>query len=230
MLSRRAKATFFLLAGPIMKVNGWFYRTARTPRSGMVRAHLGPGQHRYLPGWINVDANMFTARCDVWADLRNGLPFPYNSVDAIYSYHVIEHLPEIDIHWKEVFRCLKPGGVFRVGGPNGDNAIKKFTEGDMAWFDDFPVKRRSVGGRFENFLLCRGEHLTILTASFLRELAEDAGFMDIEVRRPIAETGFPWAFGPEVLATEWEKDAQCPHTIVVEGRKPSTQGPRKDAN
>lgn len=93
-------------------------------------------------------------------------------------------------------------------------------EQDSGWFDDFPVKRRSIGGRFENFLMCKGEHLTILTSSFLTELAEDAGFVDIKICRPIDETAFPGLFGPDVLTTEWERDKLCPHTIVVEGRKP----------
>jgi hypothetical protein len=56
--------------------------------------------------------------------------------------------------------------VIRVGGPNGDSAIRKFQKNDAAWFSDFPDKRRSIGGKFANFILCRGEHLTILTSSY----------------------------------------------------------------
>ena len=59
----------------------------------------------------------------MWADLNNKLPFHDNSVDAFYSHHMIEHLPDIQFHLREVYRCLKPEGVYRVGGPNGDSAI-----------------------------------------------------------------------------------------------------------
>ena len=75
MLSRRAKALFHFLAGPLMLCNATTYRLIRAPRKGYVRAHLGPGQQNYTEGSINVDANMFTAECDVWADLPNKLPF-----------------------------------------------------------------------------------------------------------------------------------------------------------
>ena len=57
---------------------------------------------------------------------------------------VIEHLPDLPGHFAEMFRALKPGGVFRIGGPNGDSAIRKFVEGDSAWFSDFPDKAVAV--------------------------------------------------------------------------------------
>ena len=112
MLSRPLKAAFYTLAGPLMRANGLCYRQFRAPRAGRVRVHLGPGVDKYLKGWINVDANAFTGRCDVWADLRYKLPFPDGSVDAFYSHHVIEHLPDLAFHWREIHRCLKPGGAF----------------------------------------------------------------------------------------------------------------------
>lgn len=217
MLSCRVKRAAFSLAGPFMAINGWLYRTFRAPRAGIVRVQLGPGQH-YLEGWINVDANVLTARCDVWADLRNALPFHDASVDAFYSHHVIEHLPDLRLHFANVFRCLKPGGVYRVGGPHGDSAIKKFMEGDGRWFTDFPDKRRSIGGKLENFIFCRQEHLTILTFSFLEELLIDTGFIDITECLPTRETRYPHLFS-SCLAREYESTFDCPHTMIVEARK-----------
>ena len=220
MLSRRAKAAFYNLAGPLMLVNGALYRSIRAPKAGCVKVHLGPGQGNYLSGWINVDANLFTARIDVWADLRNKLPFRTATVDAFYSHHVIEHLPNLAFHFHELFRCLKPGGVIRLGGPNGDSAIRKFLENDSTWFSDFPDRRTSVGGRFENFIFCRQEHLTILTFSWIEELATAAGFVELRVCQPKEETGYPAVFDSSVLEKEWESTPACPHTLIVEGRKP----------
>ena len=219
MLSRSAKAAFFAAASPFMRANAWLYRALRAPRAGTVRVHLGPGQENYLDGWINVDANMFTGRCDVWADLRAPLPFPDGTVDAVYSHHVIEHLPDLAAHFRDVFRCLKPGGVFRVAGPNGDVAMRKFLENDAAWFPDFPDARASIGGRLENFIFCRQEHLTILTRSFLDELLAAAGFAPSRPCLPARETNYPWLFG-ECLAKEWEPTPEAPHTLVLEAERP----------
>lgn len=218
MLSRTAKAAYFATAAPLMRVNGIVYRMSRAPKTGG-RAHLGPGRKRYLENWINVDANMFTGKCDVWTDLRYGLPFRGNSLKAAYSHHVIEHLPDLRRHFEDVFRCLQVGGVYRVGGPNGDSAIRKFVENDHHWFSHFPVDRRSIGGRFENFIFCAGEHLTILTESFLSELLEDAGFVDIRQRKPISDTGYPDLFG-DAITQEHESDMDCPHTLLMEAVKP----------
>lgn len=220
MLKRRTKALFYAACGPLLTLNGKIYRRVRAPRHGLVKVQLGPGQRNYLPGWINVDANAFTGKCDVWADLRNALPFRDSTVDVFYSHHVIEHLPDLYFHFREMFRCLKPGGIFRVGGPNGDSAMRKYLEGDAAWFSDFPDKRRSVGGRFENFIFCRQEHLTILTFSFLSEIAADAGFGELLLCQPVKETNYPHSIDESVLALEWERTPECPRTLIVEGRKP----------
>ncbi|HTO67164.1 MAG TPA: methyltransferase domain-containing protein [Bradyrhizobium sp.] len=223
MMARRTKATFYVVAGPLMRLNAGRHRLFSMERGGVIRAHLGPGKAKYLDGWVNVDANAFTARCDIWADLRNPLPFRDNAVDAFYSHHVIEHLPNLQLHFDELYRCLKPGGVFRIGGPNGDSAIQKFISGDAGWFSDYPDKRTSIGGRFENFIFCRQEHLTILTLSYLKELAGRSGFRDLAQRRPIEETGFPDVFDKIVLDTESETTPEFPHTLIVEGRKPNRE-------
>jgi len=219
MLSRSAKATFYFFAGPIMKANGWLYRMLRATREAGLRVQLGPGQRNYIAGWINVDANMFTARCDVWADLRNPLPFHDGTVEAMYSHHVIEHLPDLDFHFRDVYRCLQPGGIYRCGGPNAASAIQKYIENDEAWFGDFPVRRKSIGGRLENFIFCQREHLTLLTYSFLEELMAGAGFRSITSCLPVKETNYPRVFC-KCLEKEHESHYECPHTLIVECEKP----------
>ena len=219
MLSRRAKQLFFQVASPLMTISAFFYKTMRAPRKGFIRVHLGPGQERYIPGWINVDANIFTGKCDVWADLRNPLPFLDNTVDCFYSHHVVEHLQNIQRHFAEVFRCLKPGGVYRVAGPNGDAAIIKFSHNDSEWFLDHPDKRGSIGGRFENFIFCRGEHVTILTFSYMEELLLQAGFGEVSTCQPVRGTQHLNLFS-DCLSREYEADFDFPHTLVVEAVKP----------
>lgn len=222
MLTRQAKNLFYRIAGPLMQMNGALYEAFRSPPSrngGTIRVQLGPGQRHYLHGWINVDANMFTAKCDVWSDISKHLPFRDESIDAIYSHHVIEHLPNLPVHFRELYRVLKSGGVIRVGGPNGDAAMREYLAGNAAWFSDFPDARHSIGGRLENFVFCRQEHLTILTPSFLEEIAVAAGFQAIRVVQPISETGYPAMFDSQVMSHEWESSPESPHTLLIEAKK-----------
>ena len=220
MLPQVLKRTYFTCARPVMVLSGLCYRIFRAPRQGFVRVHLGPGRKSYLDGWVNVDANIFTGRADVWADLRHSLPFNTQTVDAFYSHHVIEHLPSLRHHFREVFRCLKPGGAYRVGGPNGDGAIAMFAAGRHDWFTDFPDERSSLGGKLDNFIFCRGEHLSILTESYLAELLENAGFTSPVKCVPTRTTSLPELFA-DCLRLEWESDFGTPHTVIVEARKPS---------
>lgn len=198
-----------------MKINGIFYRNFKAPKSD-IKIHLGPGQNNYIDGWINVDANAFTGKCDIWADLRNPLPFHDNSADAVYSHHMVEHLPNIESHFREVYRCLRPGGLYRVGGPNGDQAIDRFINNDNKWFSDFPDCRSSIGGRFENFIFCRQEHLTILTESYLREIMEKVGFQNLKLCKPAIEGSKDFA---PCMEFEYESTPEYPHTIIIEAQK-----------
>ena len=224
MLPRWVKAFYYQALALPMGANAWVYQNVFAPREGLVRVHLGPGKRKYgkyLEGWTNVDANLFTARIDVWADFTKSVPFRDASVDAFYTHHVVEHLPDalITKHLKDIHRALKPGGVLRIGGPNGDMAIQKFKEGDLAWFPTEPDERQSIGGRFVNFLLCRGEHLTILTESYLRELLGAAGFTLIQKSEP-KSTRFPGLFDAQLLGKEYlEPSAEFPNTLILEAQK-----------
>ena len=132
---------------------------------------------------------------------------------------MVEHLPSLYSHFTDIFRILKPGGIYRFGGPNGDAAIKKFLENDIDWFSNFPDKRNSIGGKFENFIFCRNEHLTILTYSYLTEILEEVGFIDINKYLPTIETQKPEIFN-ECLSLENESDFENPHTLILEIKKP----------
>jgi SAM-dependent methyltransferase len=208
-----------MIAGPLMRMNGILYKRFRAHKNDDIKVHLGPGQKNYIAGWINVDANIFTGKADLWIDLRDPLPFHDDSLSAVYSHHMVEHLPNIEFHFAEVYRCLKPGGVYRVGSPNGDSAITKFVENDMGWFGGFPDPRKSIGGKFENFIFCRQEHLTILTYSFLDEIMTKIGFCSPKKCAPMKETNYPELF-QECLLKEDEADFTNPHTLIVEGTKP----------
>jgi len=200
-----------------MRINGIRYKILNSPKiynKDIIKVHLGPGQRNYISGWINVDANMFTAKCDVWTDIERSLPFKDSSVDVIYSHHVAEHLFDLESHFAEVFRVLKPGGVYRLGVPNGDAAIAKFIEEDFQWFGDYPKKFDGIGGKLNNFILCNNEHVHIMTESYLAEFIKFAGFKKFSRGLPtrIIENHL----FEDVLINERERDFDYPHTLMLE--------------
>jgi predicted SAM-dependent methyltransferase len=201
-----------------MRLNHWRYRLFSS--GSHLRVHLGCGQVHYLNGWLNVDGNILSARPDLWIDLTHGLPFPDNSVQVFYSHHVLEHLTAEQIAglFREMFRCLEPGGGVRVGVPHAGNAYRMYVEGRHDWFSDFPQKRRSLGGRCSNFLLCANEHLCLLDFSYLEELLTKAGFVGLKECLPSRESSL---VGAEVLQREGESNFDIPHTLIIEAKKPS---------
>ncbi|ARV61238.1 methyltransferase [Nostocales cyanobacterium HT-58-2] len=221
MIPRALKSGYYFLLQYPMRFNGWFYKTIKCPSSGL-KVHLGPGQKNYLPGWLNLDANL-TTKIDLWADLRNSLPFRDGSVDVFYSHHVIEHLPDavLQSKFEEMFKSLRSGGGIRMGAPHVGNACHKYLEKDYAWFSNFPDARDSIGGKLTNFIFCRGEHLTALDESYLAELATKAGFVDIKFCLPSKETTLTEiGIDSTVLSLEMESDFEYTHTVILEAKKP----------
>ncbi len=140
----------------------------RVAPQGDLRLHLGCFDQP-INGWINTDITThirisripLAATALNWAgrisaerfeqhqrgvfnkvdylDVSQRFPFDSNSVSAVYSTHMLEHLP-LDIATncvRESLRVLKPGGIFRVGVPDLDIAIETYDPSDP---DPFVLK------------------------------------------------------------------------------------------
>lgn len=81
----------------------------------------------YKKGWLNLDVNNIA---DYWVDVRNPINIQDNSVDFIYSSHMVEHLEhnELIFHLKECHRILKQGGILRLGIPDFPSVIKNYND------------------------------------------------------------------------------------------------------
>lgn len=90
---------------------------------GSIRLHLGAG-HYYWPGFINHDSEV---------DLKD-LPYKDGSVSAIYSVHMFEHLPrlEVDQFLQEWRRILKDGGKLVMEMPSLDKMARLIVSGSKS--------------------------------------------------------------------------------------------------
>ena len=104
----------------------------------MLKLNLGSGK-KELDGYINIDAIKHSDTTIV-ADILN-LDYSDNSVDEIYSEHVVEHLDknELDLFFSEASRMLKLGGKLQIIAPSMRSVILAYVnkEININYLDNF---------------------------------------------------------------------------------------------
>lgn len=150
----------------------------RIRRAGSARLHLGCFDQP-VEGWINTDvtphllvarvpgAAKVLGRVNLLSEIRRrqhmagtfrrvdyldvGRRFPYasSSFEAIFSAHMLEHLPPAVAAncLAECLRVLKPGGVMRVGVPDLDLWVENYDRNDPDTFVDAIFEIRQNGGK-----------------------------------------------------------------------------------
>ena len=82
----------------------------------MKKINLGSGT-KYKKGYINLDIQ--SKLCpDIVCDIDKGLPFEDNSIDEVYSEHLLEHVKDIFFVTDEIKRVLKVGGKLKSRVPH----------------------------------------------------------------------------------------------------------------
>lgn len=88
--------------------------TDRVLEIGCGRGFLTRQIQRIAPATTGIDLNPQAISNAVASDLRNmdarALAFPDAVFDKIYSFHAIEHIPDLGRAFAEMDRVLKPGG------------------------------------------------------------------------------------------------------------------------
>ena len=146
------------------------------------------------PGWITLD---ISDGCDLYWDLRRGIPFPDASVQRVYSSHLFEHM-DYESGQRllgEVLRVLKPGGHISVCVPNARLYIDAYLGvAELSPDHDFwePALQGREGISLVNYVAYMGgEHKCLFDIDSLLARLELAGFTEVEERSFDASIDLP---------------------------------------
>ena len=146
---------------------------------------IGGGYRSGTNGWLTVD---MSNECDIYWDLRLGMPFPNNSVAKIYSSHLFEHLTYAEGQklMDECLRVLKPGGSFSIVVPNAQMYIEWYTgtrevpPGAFGWL---PGYNQTTGIDALNYVAyMAGEHKYMFDQENLLHILQAKGFENVVKR------------------------------------------------
>lgn len=120
---------------------------------------LGSGPERLGDRFLNVDVYPFP-EVDIVADAER-LPFRDNSIDALVSESMLEHVPHPRHVASEISRVLKPGGMVYVSAPfihpyhaSPDDFSRWTISGLKELFPDFEIIKSGVrSGPWSAFLM-----------------------------------------------------------------------------
>jgi predicted SAM-dependent methyltransferase len=174
VIHQNLKDLYYVLLYPCSKVLKPLYRLHyRIANKQRNKAQIGSGPN-YLDGFINIDGN-FQRKTDYVLDVRVGLPFPDNSIEFLYSCHMMEHLhvTETIRLLKECWRVLVPNGYLRLTLPDF-NFVAAIMAGEGT--SHFPRKFNSREGQAINHLFCDGQHKYAFSKEVIEEVAGEVGF------------------------------------------------------
>lgn len=160
---------------------------ARSP----LKLDLGGGYRKGRNGWITVD---ISHECDLYWDLRYGIPFADNSVDAVYSSHLFEHLAYEDGQklLREALRVLKPGGTFSIVVPNARLYVEHYVgerelpEEFFGWSPAYNGTTRIDALNYVAYMA--GEHKYLFDQENLLHILAAAGLEGVTAREFDPET------------------------------------------
>ena len=152
-----------------------------------------------------------------WADATRKIPQPDNTVEVVYSSHMLEHLPRerVDSFLSEVKRVLRPGGTLRLAVPDLRFHVNNYLSSADA--DEFISaiqlsKQRPPGftGKIRYLLFGERHHQWMYDGPSLSKLLASKGFEDVQ----ILEAGQTTLMDPGEL----NLSERHPESVFVEAR------------
>lgn len=217
----------------IVRKSGWHTRRKirdYLDRHAVRKLHIGCAD-RPLDGWLNTEYEFRAPLSEIYLDASKRFPIPSDSIDFVFSEHMIEHVPLAAAYnmLRECLRVLKPGGRVRISTPPLEYLVKLLVRPEQEdedyllfhhreWSADSPVFTPAVA--VADYYTKWG-HRFVYDEPTLRALMTKAGFVSIE-RLALNESS-----APELRNLEHEQ--RLPEgmlkltTFTLEAAKPSAE-------
>jgi predicted SAM-dependent methyltransferase len=151
-----------------------------------IKLELGSGSKKGANGWTTLD---LSPGCDLYCDLARGIPFPDQSVTAIYSSHLFEHLTYIEaqILFDACLRVLIVGGNFSICVPNARLYLKAYANNeditDKRFFEYKAAYNNTTRLDYVNYVAYMdGQHKYMFDEENLVHILRQKGFKDVRLR------------------------------------------------
>jgi predicted SAM-dependent methyltransferase len=163
-------------------------------KQGCIKLEFGSGHKLGANGWTTVD--LYGA--DINYDLRRGIPLPNGSVSAIYSSHMLEHIPyqQLLAFLQECRRVLAPDGYFSVCVPNARQYIEAYLAGEYfrdpkTFYQPARVDTGSFIDQVNYVAYMGGEHTYLFDEENLLNTFYKAGYSKVTLREFDANIDIP---------------------------------------
>lgn len=173
------------IRGLLMRLNA-YRRWSALRKHDRILLELGSGTKRGVNGWTTVD--LFGA--DISYNLSQGIPLLNESVDRIYTSHMLEHIKYKDMLYfiNECFRVLKKGGEFSVCVPNAKLYIQAYMNNVQFrakedCYEDALIETGSFIDQVNYIAYMGGQHNYMFDPDNLINTLKKAPFSDVRLRR-----------------------------------------------
>ena len=154
-------------------------------KSPYVKIELGSGAKKGTDGWTTVDQ----CGADINWDLRRGIPLQNDSVDRIYTSHLLEHIPyqQLILFLRECRRVMKHDAEFSVCVPNFRLYVDAYKTGELfrgrdTWWQPGMVDTGSSIDQLNYLAYMLDEHKYMFDEENLVNTLLKAGFSDVQLR------------------------------------------------
>ena len=154
-------------------------------KNSSIKLEVGSWKKYGTNGWTTVDLE----DSDICWDLRRGIPLPSESVDKIYSSHLLEHIPyqQLILFLNECRRVLKAGGEFSVCVPNFRFYIDAYIDGNLAierdaWWQPGSIDTGSSMDQLNYQAYMRDDHKYMFDEENLINTLKKGGFSEAKLR------------------------------------------------